>query len=175
MDESYCCPICSPTAFDIVSVPDFGYPNSHIGRYLTLIYISLMTHDVYHLFICLLATCISLARCLFRSLAHFLTEWFVFFLLTLRVVCMFWIIVFYQRYLLQIFCLDTVFHTAKVLSFYQLQLISRFFHAWSTWCYVLKSIVISQVFQIFSCVIFLGILHFYFTFIFLIHFELIFV
>ena len=30
MDESYSCPICSPTAFGIVSVPDFGYPNRYI-------------------------------------------------------------------------------------------------------------------------------------------------
>lgn len=135
-----------------------------------------MTWNVEHLFILIFHPYVFFDEVSFQfSVPLFKSDCFCSYYWVLRVVCMFWIIVFYQMYLLQIFCLDTVFHTAKVLSFYQLQLISRFFHAWSTWCYVLKSIVISQVFQIFSCVIFLGILHFYFTFIFLIHFELIFV
>ena len=150
MDESYCCPICSPTAFGIVSVPDFGYPNRHIGRYLVLIYISpddTSCAPSFHMLTCHLHIFGKMSLKVFGPL---LTKWFVFLLLTflfkfysilldntvlvlpyllltLKVVFMFWIIVLYQICLLQIFSLDTIFHRAEVLNFYQLQLINRFF------------------------------------------------
>ena len=72
---------------------------------VVLVCISLMISDIDHVFINLLDICMSpLEKCLFRSFAHFLLDYFLFFCCWIAwVLYIFWLLVLYQIHSLWIF------------------------------------------------------------------------
>ena len=87
INENSCCSTSS-SAFDVVSVLNFGNSNRCV---VVSHYCREMTYDVEHLFMCLFTIYISsLMRCLFKSFAQFLHQVALFSSCSvLRVLCMF--------------------------------------------------------------------------------------
>lgn len=133
MSENSYCPTSSPISC-ILDILDFD----HSDRWyliVVLICSSLMTCELEHLFICLLAICISsLVRWLFRSFIDFLIRLFVFLLLNIESYLFkysFIRCVFYKYFLLACcfssHSLHIVFPRVVVFYFNDIQLISSFF------------------------------------------------
>lgn len=101
VNENSCYSTSLP-AFDVLSVWILAILIGMVSHCLNLHF----SNGFEHLFIYPFVICISsLVRCLFRFCVYFLTVWTFYYCWILRVVCVFWILVLYQIYFLQIFSL----------------------------------------------------------------------
>lgn len=87
--------------------------------------------------ISLFVICISFSEMFVKDLAYFLTELFIFLLLSIISSLYIWKTVIYHMYFLfppscglSSNCLDGLFHRPVVLNFNKIQLISSFFHGY---------------------------------------------
>lgn len=106
----------------------------------------------------------SLVTCLLKYLAHFLTELFIFLVLSIRsslyvldnspLSDLFFCKYFFSVYSLTSHSLNTVFLRSEVFSFNEVQLINYYFHGLYLWCYIQNVLVLPKVIQVASYVTF---------------------
>jgi hypothetical protein len=106
VDQGPCC--STPlSGLAVVTIFDFDHLRRCILVPCYLIWNSFLAYDIkhkdFHMFICHLLIFLGEVSIKINYLAYFLIGLFVFLLLSFKVVCVFWIIVLYQTWLLQIF------------------------------------------------------------------------
>ena len=120
---------------------------------VVLIYVFLMTNDVEHLFMYLLAICVSsLEKCLFKFFSHFWVGLLFFCCSDIGVLYIFWILVLTCKYFLPLCGL--CFHSLGILIsctkvFILMKSIYFFFCYLCSWCSIQEAIAKLSVLKIF--------------------------